>query len=174
MVFFMLGSADESRSTAEETWKMWENICMADVRNQDGHSPLTVNYSFGPMILLDPGSLAFDFPEKHGYRLLSRTLEDYVRSLSLPSWHQWLSYETRFLNRAALVDLIIESIQHSIGLREKYGLYNRLEAAKERLHFVDTYRWVISQVDSAMQDDDSNRRTVALETIKKALDKIPA
>jgi B12-binding domain/radical SAM domain protein len=171
MVFFMLGLANETRETVKETWRLWETICSFDRIGRADALPGTINYSFGPMVLLDPGSLAFDFPAEHGYRLISENLEDYARSLDLPSWHQWISYETKHLDRKSLTNLILDSIEHSINLREKYGLYSRLQAAKERLHFVDTNRWVIHEVERATQIDDSEKRLTMLESLKKTLDR---
>ncbi len=66
--------------------------------------------SFGPLILLDPGSLAFDYSEEFGYKLVFRRLEDYIKGMSMPSWHQWISYETKSLDRAEIANLTIELI----------------------------------------------------------------
>jgi hypothetical protein len=95
-------------------------------------------FAFGPMILLDPDSLAFDRPEEHGYRLIFKCLEDYVNSLSMPSWHQWISYETRFLDRASIADLTLKLIEYSINLREKYGIYSRLQALGDLETYLST------------------------------------
>lgn len=174
MVFFMLGLANETRETMKETWRLWETICSSDRMGRAEYLPGTINYSFGPMVLLDPGSLAFDFPAEYGYRLISENLEDYARSLNLPSWHQWISYETKHFDRESITSLILDSIEHSINLREKYGLYSRLQAAKERLHFVDTNRWLIDEVERAMQIDDCEKRLTKLESLKKTLDRYAA
>ena len=171
MVFFMLGLANETRETMKETWRLWETICSLDRMGRADHLPGTINYSFGPMVLLDPGSLAFDFPAEYGYRLISENLEDYARSLNLPSWHQWISYETTHFDRESIKNLILDSIEHSINLREKFGLYSRLQAAKERLRFVDTNRWVTGEVERAMQIDDCKKRLTTLESLKTTLDR---
>ena len=107
-------------------------------------------HSFGPMILLDPGSPAFNFPDKHGYRIIFKNLKDYIDGLSLPSWHQWMSYETRFLNRDSIVRLIIDSIECSINLREKYGLYSKSDADRKRSYYVDANKKIIDMVNRVM------------------------
>jgi B12-binding domain/radical SAM domain protein len=146
-IFSMIALANDTPKTVRETWGMWEQICSINQRIE-GEAP--VLHSFGPMILLDPGSLAFDLPNKYGYRLIFRNLEDYIKGMSLPSWHQWISYATKFLNRDLITKLIIDSIEYSINLREKYGLYSRFDAARKRSYFVDANRKIIEMVNHVM------------------------
>ncbi len=74
------------------------------------------------MLLMDPGSPAFDSPKKYGYKLLFRTLNDYVNGMSSPAWTDWLSYETHKLNRTELLRLPLRfrdklvRFYHSSGL----------------------------------------------------------
>jgi len=109
------------------------------------------------MILLDPGSHGFDFPTSHGYRLLFNTLEDYITGMSLPSWHQWISYETKSLNRASITELIIDSVERSIDLEEKYGLRSSFDADVARLWSVMVNKLVIDIVNDAMSLDEGER-----------------
>jgi radical SAM superfamily enzyme YgiQ (UPF0313 family) len=171
MVFFMIGLANETRETVKETWRLWEKICSIDKAARTESLPVTVNYSFGPIVLLDPGSLAFDSPAKYGYQLVSRNLEDYVGASALPSWHQWVSYRTDQLDRDSIVELILDSIEFSIDLREKYGVYSRAEAVKERICQVDEYRWIIKEVDRAMEIRDEDERLKKLKSLRATLDK---
>ncbi len=101
--FSMIALANDTAETIKQTWNGWEHICSL---NRIDHAP--VDYAFGPMILLDPGSLAFDRSTSYGYRLVFKNLEDYIKGMSLPSWHQWISYETKFLNRDEITKLTIE------------------------------------------------------------------
>ncbi|HEX7587992.1 MAG TPA: TIGR04190 family B12-binding domain/radical SAM domain protein, partial [Anaerolineae bacterium] len=52
---------------------------------------------------VDPGSLAFEAPERHGYRLFARSLEEHRRNLVAPSWKYVLNYETRWMSRDGIV-----------------------------------------------------------------------
>ncbi|HVP23802.1 MAG TPA: radical SAM protein [Conexivisphaerales archaeon] len=174
MVFFMLGLADETPETMAETWKLWERISSMDDHGGSPGRPGSVSYAFGPMILLDPGSLAFDFPEKYGYRLLARNLTEYVEAMELPSWHQWISYETRNLDRSSMARLMIDSIAHSVDTRERHGVYSRVRAAKERLRQVTSSRWAMGQVDTAMKAQSEPEREAALAAIRRALERSDA
>ena len=170
IAFFMLALGNETRETVEETWKLWEKICLMDKAAQSELHQTTVNYAFGPMILLDPGSSAFDFPGEHGYTLIYKDLEDHVNGLSRPSWHQWLNYETRHLDRDEIIELMLKSIERSIDLREKYGIYDRAQAAMERAYHVYANRFMIKEVERAMKISNEDERRARLDTLKKTMD----
>lgn len=122
-VFFMFGLALETEESLEDTY----NLCvkLIDLNFENGsllYSQPVIRPQFGEMLLLDPGSPAFDNPEKYGYKLLFKTLQDYVNGLSSPAWSDWLSYETQTSTRRELLerprrfDDKIISYYHSIGL----------------------------------------------------------
>lgn len=149
-IFSMIALAKDTAGTIKKTWGEWERICLLNQRFVRAGDGAPVFHSFGPMVLLDPGSPAFNFPDKHGYHILFEDLEDFIDGMSLPSWHQWMSYETRLLNRDSIVRLIIDSIEHSINLREKYGLFSQADAKAKRSYYVDVNRRVIDMVDHVM------------------------
>ncbi|HLI46423.1 MAG TPA: TIGR04190 family B12-binding domain/radical SAM domain protein, partial [Geobacterales bacterium] len=51
---------------------------------------------------IDPGSLAFENPNKYGYKILARTLEEHRELLTKKPWYMMLNYETEFMDRRAL------------------------------------------------------------------------
>jgi B12-binding domain/radical SAM domain protein len=165
-IFSMIALANDTRKTIRETWQIWEQICLTSQRSK-GRS--LVNFAFGPMILLDPGSHGFDFPASHGYRLIFKSLEDYINGMSLPSWHQWISYETRSLNRNSITKLILDSVEHSIDLEEKYGLRSSFDADAARLFTVTANKLAIDVVNDAM-DLDEGERLKRLESFRESLD----
>jgi radical SAM superfamily enzyme YgiQ (UPF0313 family) len=166
-VFSMIALGDDTPKTVKETWKVWEQIC---VMNENGKGKSPIHHAFGPMILLDPGSPAFDYPANYGYRLRFSNLEEYVEGMSLLSWHQWISYETKYLNRESIAKLIIDSIEYSINLREKFGLFNGHEASSRKLRSVTINKMVMDIVDQAMSIEDEEERLEALSSFKKELD----
>jgi B12-binding domain/radical SAM domain protein len=165
-VFSMIALAEDTHETIRETWERWEEICSM---NLIGKAP--VDYAFGPMILLDPGSLAFDSPASYGYRLLFKNLEDYIRGMSLPAWHQWISYETEHLDREQITKLIIDSLEYSINLRERCGFYNRLEADTARYCFVKASKETIDMVKHTMNLQDEDEKLDLLRWFRESLDR---
>ena len=161
----MLALANDTPETIKKTWESWEQICRL---NLNFNAP--VDYAFGPMILLDPGSLAFDRPTSYGYHLIFKDLEDYIKGMSLPSWHQWISYETKFLDRDQIKKLTIDSLEYSINLRERSGFYSKSEADIARFCFVEASKETIDVVNEAMNIDDEGERLKRLKSFRESLD----
>lgn len=163
--FSMLALAHDTQETIKETWKSWDVITTWNREHQ-----VPVDYAFGPMLLLDPGSLGFDRPASYGYKLVFKDLEDFVEGMSLPSWHQWISYETKFLNREQIAQLTIDSLEYSINLREKCGYLRKQDADMSRYWFVDVSKKTIEEVDRAMKIEDEQERFEKLAAFRKSLD----
>ncbi|MGC8583498.1 MAG: TIGR04190 family B12-binding domain/radical SAM domain protein [Thermoproteus sp.] len=51
---------------------------------------------------VDPGSPAFEMPERFGYRLLAKTLEDHAGLLLQKPWYLMLNYETDLMDRRSV------------------------------------------------------------------------
>ena len=164
-MFSMIALANDTPETVKMTWDSWEQICLMNVNKN-----VPVDYAFGPMVLLDPGSLAFDRPTSYGYRLVFKDLEDYVRGMSLPSWHQWVSYETKFLDKDQIVELTIDSLEYSINLRERAGFFSKSDAEIARFCYVETDKEVIARVNEAMKIDNEDEREKVLKTFRESLD----
>jgi B12-binding domain/radical SAM domain protein len=177
VVFFSVGLAGETHETIRETWNLGEKLHLLDqaalikgsFRGIERRVSI-VGPIIGP-ILLDPGSLAFDFPEKYGYKLFFRNLEEYIKGLSAPSWHQWINYETNLLNKDELIELISESIEYSIHQREKYGVYDRFQATVE-LFQAKANRIAVDEVNRIMNLEDRAERESRLKSLRGALDSI--
>jgi hypothetical protein len=71
---------------------------------------------------LDPGGIAFENPERIGFKLFASSLEDHVKLAMMPSWKYTLNYETKWLTRSEIVDasysagLGLNSIKREMGL----------------------------------------------------------
>jgi B12-binding domain/radical SAM domain protein len=58
---------------------------------------------------LDPGSIAFENPDKHGYTIRCRSFDDHLKALSSSSWKEMLNYESASLPRDELVGVTYEA-----------------------------------------------------------------
>ena len=95
---------------------------------------------------LDPGSLGYEQPEKHGYKILFRNLEEYRKALEEPSWKYTLNYETEWMNRDEIVESTYEGILRLVRVKAKYGVIpedlaevgiRRIEQAREMANMID-------------------------------------
>lgn len=113
-VFFMIGLPRQTYQSVQDTIAYCERLFrISDRRLSCFISPM------GPFV--DPGSRVFENPEKFGYRLFARTLEEHRQMLTQPSWEFILNYETEWMNRAELVDATYDAAERLNGLKMKYG-----------------------------------------------------
>ncbi len=86
---------------------------------------------------IDPGSIAYDSPSKHGYTIFWRRLEDYRVAVEQPYWGLMINYETRWMSRPTMVKATIEASLQLVRTKYKYNLISerQLNAAVERLNY---------------------------------------
>lgn len=118
---------------------------------------------------LDPGSLAFEEPEKYGYRLFYRTLEEHRQALVQPSWKYVLNYETRWMSRDEIVAGTYEAGLRFNRIKAKYGLIDphMAEATERRIR--QAIR-LSRQIDDLMTIADESRRVKLLTALKPQVD----
>jgi B12-binding domain/radical SAM domain protein len=169
--FFSVGLSGETRETFKATRELWDRLCMLDQIGIARHIFGGIERGMGgPIvgpIILEPGSLAFDNPDKYGYKLLFDNLEEYINALSMPSWHQWLNHETNSLSRNELIELILESVAYSIEEREKYGVYDSRQAAAKQLQ-IRADRIAVGEVEKLMNIQDEAERESKLKALRDA------
>ncbi len=144
-VFFMLGLSGQTRDSVLATIDYCEELFKrSDRRLSCFISPL------GPF--LDPGSCAFEEPERFGYRLLAKSLEEHRQLLLQPSWTQILNYETEWMSREELVEVTYDAAERLNALKLQYQRISssrgkevacriiRARALKDRLQQVDRHQ----------------------------------
>lgn len=127
-VFFMIGLPGQTRHSVSETVRYCGDL-MKRYYGSGGSG------RFHPYIsplapFLDPGSMAFEEPEKYGYTLFYRTLEEHRKALLAPSWKNTLNYETRWMTRAEIVEATYEAALGLNSLKLEYGLVGRREGTR--------------------------------------------
>ncbi|MBW6512391.1 MAG: TIGR04190 family B12-binding domain/radical SAM domain protein [Desulfuromonadaceae bacterium] len=117
-VFFMIGLPEQTQRSVMETIDYCEQLFAAsDPRLSCFISPM------GPFA--DPGSQCFENPEKFGYTLFARTLEEHRALLVQPSWRSILNYETTAMSRDELVDVTYTAAAALNALKLRYGRINK-------------------------------------------------
>lgn len=113
-VYFMIGLSGQTKAsvmaTADYCGRLFQK---SDPRLSCFISPM------GPFI--DPGSHAFENPEKYGYRLFAHTLEEHRQMLLQPSWGQILNYETAWMSRDDMVNVTYDAAETLNRLKLQYG-----------------------------------------------------
>lgn len=118
---------------------------------------------------LDPGSTVFESPEKHGYRLLCRTVEEHRQALLAPSWKYILNYETEWMNRDEIVYSTYEAGKRLNHLKAEFGLIDSKTAESVSLRLEGAVR-MMKEIDRIMAIPNAEQREAALESVSSGRD----
>ena len=124
-IYFMIGLPKQTRQSVRDTVAYCGELLNGFGEHGRLHPFISPLAPF-----LDPGSLAFEEPERHGYRIFHHTLEDHRRALLHPSWKYVLNYETEWMTRE---DIVLSSYEASLELnrlKARHGLMSPDEVAQ--------------------------------------------
>ena len=124
-LYFMTGIPFQTKDSILKTGEFCEEIYKEIDKKQ---KLLTFISPMAPF--LDPGSRAYENPEKYGYKLSCNSLEDHRKALLKPSWKYIMNYESDYLSRDEMVD---GTYRAALGLNEikaKYGVVDKKTAKK--------------------------------------------
>lgn len=95
---------------------------------------------------LDVGSIAFDNPEKYGYRLRARTFEEHRERMILPSWKHIMNYESTSMSVDEMVDATYDAALDLNRIKGEHGILDagmatatdrRIREAREQMNRLD-------------------------------------
>ncbi len=140
-MFFMNGlpfqTIDSAKESARASKRLW-----GLVGKEDGL--FIYNAPFAPFV--DPGSRIFENPDKWGYKLYARTLEEHRQRLDSPSWKYVLSYETKWMSRDDVAEVsydaanILANTEYDCGRISEADMrarVERTESARDLMHRID-------------------------------------
>jgi len=140
-VFFMIGIAKQTTQSALDTVEYCRHLL------ERFHGDPRLFLFIAPLApFLDPGSPGFEQPEKHGYRVLFKTVEEHRQALVQPSWKYSLNYETEWMDRSQIVETTYEAMVRLNRIKADFGVISRrladaenlrLESARELTHRID-------------------------------------
>jgi radical SAM superfamily enzyme YgiQ (UPF0313 family) len=158
-LFFMTGLPKQTSSSVLETVDYCRSLL------QRFHSYNKLFPFISPLApFLDPGSLVFEAPEKYGYRLLYRTVEEHRQALLAPSWKYILNYETEWMNRDEIVYSTYEAGKRLNRLKAEFGLIDPKTAESVEMRLEGAVQ-IMKEIDRIMALPNVRERETALESI---------
>lgn len=158
-LFFMIGLPKQTGQSVLDT----VDYCRSLLERFRSYSKLFPFIS--PLApFLDPGSAAFEAPEKYGYRLLCRSVEEHRQALLAPSWKYILNYETEWMNRDEIVYSTYEAGKRLNRLKAEFGLIDRKTAVSVEKRIEGAVR-MMKEVDRIMALSDVKKRETELESM---------
>ncbi len=113
-VFFSIGLSGQEKSHIDQDY-----IYAKRKQNDFGE---WLHFFISPIVpFIDPGSIAFEMPDKYGFRIFARTLTDHYNLLeNSRTWVESLNYETIWLKREDIGKISMEMQEKFSSLREEY------------------------------------------------------
>jgi B12-binding domain/radical SAM domain protein len=167
-VFFMVGLPKQTPADALES----VDYCRSLLERFGGDKRLWFFVApLGPF--LDPGSPAFEHPERFGYRRLCHTLEDHRRALTAPSWKHLLSFETDSMTRDEIVDTTYEAGIRLARLKLDYGIIDQ-GAYAQAVARIDTSRRLLSEIDALLAMPEGPERDARFTAVRRRVEALAA
>jgi B12-binding domain/radical SAM domain protein len=158
-LFFMTGLPKQTYSSVLET----VDYCRSLLERFRSYNKLFPFIS--PLApFLDPGSAVFEAPEKYGYRLLYRTVEEHRQASLAPSWKYILNYETEWMNRDEIVYSTYEAGKRLNRLKAQFGLIGPKTAESVEGRLEGSVR-MMKEIDRIMALPDAGERESLLESL---------
>ena len=142
-IWYFIGMPEQDARSVAETVDYCRRLLKRFQRQR-------VNPMICPMIpFLDPASTFFEYPDRHGYRVFHRTVEEHRRGMERASIINRINYETRWLTRRDLVHVGFEAVQRLMEAKAALGFLpggvtrEYVTKADDALRFID----VVHEVD---------------------------
>ncbi len=161
-LFFMIGIKEQTYQSVMDTVGYCRSILERYSKNGIHH----VVPFISPMApFLDPGSRAFEEPEKHGYRMFARTLEEHRQLLLQPSWKYVLNYETDWMTRHEIAAASYEAGRQLNLIKAEFGVITQ-EKANATAKRIDQAVQLMGEIDQLMKIEDDTVRKQLVADLK--------
>ena len=162
-LFFMAGLPKQTAQSVLDT----AEYCRHLMTHFDDNRLLPFVSPLAPF--LDPGSRAFENPERCGYHLFCHTLEDHRRALEAPTWKHTLNYETRWMSRADIVESTYAAGLRLNQLKAQRGLISEEMARDVEERAAQALR-LMAEIDRLLEKCSPEEMALELERLKPEID----
>lgn len=158
-IWFFIGMPEQDVYSVFETVKYCEHLLM---RFQGRH---VVPMICPMMPILDPGSNFFEFPERYGYKLFYKTLEQHRQGMQRASIINRLNYETKWLTREEIVLSGYKAMKELLSIKESVGMLPKTitDQVISKMDDAVSFLKVVHEIDSI---SDEKERLIQLEKIQ--------
>jgi clorobiocin/coumermycin A biosynthesis protein CloN6/CouN6 len=144
MIWFFIGMPQQTRQSVMETVKYCESL----IKKFRGKNVVPL---ICPMVpFLDPGSRFFEEPDKHGYQIFHRTLEQHRQALIAPIWHERLNYRTDWLSRREIQEVSYEAVAKLVSIKGELGMVPG-SWCKAVLAMIEETKWLLAEIEQTMK-----------------------
>jgi B12-binding domain/radical SAM domain protein len=157
-IFFMIGVSEQTPESVMETVEYCGYLI-----HKFGTKVVPFIAPLAPF--LDPGSIAYERPDEHGYKILYKGFEQHRMAMEHPSWKYFLNYETKWMNRDQIVDVTYQAGQRLNEIKYQYGQIDKqtYEKVNEKIALAQN---LVTQIDTILAIPDEAERQAALHRLE--------
>ncbi|MGA1790960.1 MAG: TIGR04190 family B12-binding domain/radical SAM domain protein [bacterium] len=159
-LFYIIGvpkqDTESVRGTVAYCRKLYERF---------GHTKRLLQFISPYAPFIDPGSEAFETPEKFGYKIYCKTVKEHREAMEQPSWKHILSYETEWMTRDEIVESSYDAAIEINRMRMEFGLVNRRRGLKTEKRMIQA-RETVREIDRIMELQDQKERERQLSALQ--------
>jgi len=164
-LFFMIGLPKQTRESVTDTIGYCDTLLARFDRGR-------IRPFISPLApFLDPGSRAFEDPQRYGYRLFFRTLEEHRRALLAPSWKRTLNYETEWMSRDDIADSTYEAAFELNRMKARYGLLPRRTADRIERR-IEIEQQLMGEIDAICATEEEHAWEESIERLMQQFDSV--
>lgn len=164
-IYFMVGIPMQTPESVYQSVEYAKNLL--ERFGMDGRLQIYV----APLApFLDPGSPAFENPEKFGYKLRAHTLEEHRQLLTKKTWSQILNYESINMPADVLVETTYEASARLVQIKMDLGLIEPT-AGNQTIEMIAKARSLIVRINEASKLSETARSQV-METLHNEVRKV--
>ena len=157
-VFFLIGLPKQTKESVMDT------IDYCDFLLTKFKSDKRLSLFIAPLSpFLDPGSLGFGQPQRYGYSVLFRTLNEHRQALLSPSWKYSLNYETEWMTRHQIAETTYEAILRLNRVKAKHGVISK-QMAEISEHRIKAASEMMHRIDNVLSEEDYQEKLTRLKT----------
>jgi B12-binding domain/radical SAM domain protein len=158
-LYYMTGLPRQTGDSVRETIGYAKGLY-----EQVGNDKRLLQFTSPMAPFLDPGSLVFDNPEKYGYKLRAKTLEEHRQLLLQPSWKYIMNYESDAMPPDEMVEATYDAAVGLNRVKADIGIVDAKTAAQTEVR-IDHAREAMRRIDEIMagSPQDRDRRLVAVK-----------
>jgi B12-binding domain/radical SAM domain protein len=165
-LFFMTGLPRQTLQSVLDT----VNYCRY-LLERYGESRRLVPFISPLAPFLDPGSPVFENPDKYGYKLFYRSVEEHRLAMLSPSWKYALNYETQWMTRDEIVYGTYEAGLRLNRLKGEFGLIDTKTALATEKRIKDAVR-LMRRIDEIGHIEDQAQRNRELAKLELHINKL--
>ena len=164
-LYFMTGIPSQTAASVRETTEYVRRLY-----DRVGNDKRLLCFTSPMAPFLDPGSIAFENPEAHGYTLRARTLEEHRERMVLPSWKHIMNYESHAMSPDEMVDATYDAAIGINRVKSEIGIIDSATAGITEARIGEARR-AMARIDAIMVGPETSRDS-GIRALKVEFDRL--